>query len=379
MAAEQGFEFPMIQLNRARNWEEFNAAVARFPGPGQNFAYADVDGNIGYHASGKLPIRRNYTGDVPTDGTTGETEWDGVIPFEELPHAFNPPSGIILSANQNPFPADYKYPVNGNFAPHYRARQIRDRLTSKKGWRPEEMLGIQKDVYSALLHFLAQQTVASYDKRGLKNTSLSEPARLLREWNGQMEKGSAAPVIVSLIYQQLRNTLVERAAPNQAATYSSTMAGPILERLLRERPRGWFDDYDQLLLRTFSDAIDEGRRRLGRNPANWDYGVYIQLNLRQPVGTRIPVIGPYFNIGPVPMSGSTTTVKQTTQRLGPSMRFVADLSNWDQSLNNITIGQSGQFLSSHYKDQWDEYYAGKSLPMKWSNVTGSTLRVRPER
>jgi penicillin amidase len=376
MAAEPGmFEFPMVQLNMARNWDEFKAALARFPGPGQNFVYADVDGNIGYHASGRLPIRKNHTGDVPTDGSKGDTEWDGMIPFDELPQAFNPPSGIVLTANQNPFPADYKYPVNGNFAPYYRAHQIRARLGTKKGWKPEDMLAIQKDVYSALSHFIAQEVVMAYDKRGLKNASLADPANILRSWNGQMEKGLPAPVIVSLIYQQLRNAMAERAAPDHAKTYSSLMAGPVMERMLRERPERWFDDYDQLLLRTFSDAVDEGKRTINRNPSTWDYGVYIQLNVRQPVGSRIPLVGPYFNVGPVPMSGSSTTVKQTTQRLGPSMRFVADLSNWDQSLNNITIGQSGQFLSSHYKDQWDAYYAGKSLPMRWTNIDGSTLRV----
>jgi penicillin amidase len=379
MAAEDGFEFPMIQLNQAKDWREFKAALARFPGPGQNFIYADVDGNIGYQAAGRLPIRRNYSGDVPTDGSKGETEWDGVIPFEELPNSFNPESGMVLTANQNPFPSDYKYRISGNFAPHYRVRQIHDRLTSKKGWKPEEMLEIQKDVYSSLSHFIAQQVVAAYDRRGLKNTALADAADILRSWNGQMEKGMAAPVIVSLIYQQLRNAMADRAAPDQAKTFTGNMAGPAIERMLRDRPPQWFDDYEQLLLRTFADAVEEGKRTINRNPSTWDYGVYVQLVIRQPVATRIPVVGPYFNVGPVAMSGSSTTVKQTTQRLGPSMRFVADVSNWDRSLNNITIGQSGQFLSRHYKDQWDEYYVGKSLPMRWTNVEGKTLRVSPQR
>jgi penicillin G amidase len=380
MAAEPGsFQFPFVQINTARNWAEFQAGLSRFPGPGQNFVYADVDGNIGYCASGKLPVRRNYNGDIPTDGSKGDTEWEGVIPFEELPNAFNPSSGMILTANQNPFPIDYKYPVNGNFAPPYRARQIRNLISARKGWKAEDMLTIQKDVYSAFSSFLAQQVVAAYDRRGMKNASLTEAVGALRSWNGQMEKGLAAPVIISLVYQQLRNALADRAAPNQAATYSSTMSGPVLERLLRERPKTWFEDYDQLLLRTFSEAVEEGRRRINRNPATWDYGIYIELNVRQPVTSRIPLVGPYFNIGPVPMSGSSTTVKQTTQRLGPSMRFVADLGNWDQSLNNITIGQSGQFLSWHYKDQWDEYYVGKSLPMRWTGIEGKTLKVEPER
>ena len=121
-AAEPGsFQFPFLDLNRARNWEEFTAALARFPGPGQNFVYADVDGNIGYHATGLLPVRRGYDGSVPADGSSGEFEWDGFIRFEDLPAFYNPPGGRIVTANQNPFPPDYKYPVSGGFAPQYRS------------------------------------------------------------------------------------------------------------------------------------------------------------------------------------------------------------------------------------------------------------------
>src|SRR5262249_20483679 len=121
------FDFPFLDLNRARNWDEFNAALRHFPGPAQNFVYADVDGNIGYHAAGPVPKRQATpacAGDLPVDGTTGQCEWDGFIPYDELPHAFNPPSGIVATANQNPFPAEYPYPVSGSFAPPYRVRQI---------------------------------------------------------------------------------------------------------------------------------------------------------------------------------------------------------------------------------------------------------------
>ena len=96
------------------------------------------------------------------------------------------------------------------------------------------------------------------------------------------------------------------------------------------------------------------------------------------MGSEVPLLGGYFNIGPVEMSGSSTTIKQTTERLGPSMRFVADLSDWDRSLNNITIGESGQILSRHYKDQWNAYYAGRSFPMQFNKVDAKqTLVVNP--
>ena len=94
----------------------------------------------------------------------------------------------------------------------------------------------------------------------------------------------------------------------------------------------------------------------------------LKRTIKHPVGNQLPGFGAYFNIGPVEMSGSSTTIKQTSVVLGPSMRFIADLSNWDGSFNNIDIGQSGQILSGHYKDQWDAYYVGRSYPMQYEKV-----------
>jgi penicillin amidase len=137
VAAEPGvLQFPILDINRAENWQQFTAALSRFPGPGSNFVYADVDGNIGYHAAGMLPKRAGWTGDLPVDGSNGEHEWTGLIPFAELPSAYNPPSGIIATANQNPFPADYPYPVNGNFAAHHRLNQLRDRSWRARAGSP---------------------------------------------------------------------------------------------------------------------------------------------------------------------------------------------------------------------------------------------------
>lgn len=377
-AAERGeFQFPFVQLNRARNWTEFRDALRRFSGPGQNFVYADTSGNIGYQATGRLPIRQGFTGDVPADGSTAASEWAGFIPFEELPTAFNPPSGMIISANQNPFPENYAHPVNGSFAPSYRAHQIRSLLSARKGFKPEDMLTIQKDVYSPFSHMLARQVTQAFDRSASKDAELGSVVNILRRWNGQMEKGQSAPFILTLVYQNLRRSLGALAAPGMGDEYLAHMAGPVIERLLRERPTHWKTDFDRLLLQSLREAVEEGRRKQGRNPENWDYGVHIELQIQQPISGRIPLIGPYFNIGPYPMSGSSSTIKQTTQRLGPSMRFVADLSNWDRSFNNITIGQSGQFLSSHYKDQWNEYYVGQSLPMPWTKIEGKTLRFVP--
>ncbi len=374
-----GFEFPFLDVDRARNWVEFNAALKRMPGPGSNLVYADVDGNIGYHAVGHLPVRRNFDGDVPLDGSSGQFEWDGFIPYEELPSSFNPASGLIVTANQNPFPSDFPYRIGGDFASHYRSHQIRQLLTNRNGWKPEDMLVVQKDVYSAFSIYLAQQVVNAWDKRKANNPAAAGAIETLRGWDGQMDKEGAAPMIAATVFQEFRKMLADRAAPGRGSNYTSQMAPAVIERLLRARPTGWFKDWDEALVKALVDGVEAGAKLQGSNPKIWKYGKYNELTIAQPVDSHLPLIGSYFNIGPVRMSGSSTTVKQTTQRLGPSMRFVADLSNWDQSLNNITIGESAHYLSSNFKDQWNAYWVGHSFPMPFSNVKAKkTLTVNPE-
>jgi penicillin amidase len=381
-AAEPGVlrnVFP--EIDRARNWDEFKQALSRFGGPPQNFVYADADGNIGYHAAGKLPVRRGYIGDIPVDGSKGENEWDGYIPFDELPQTYNPASGFAVTANQNPFPADYPYQVTGTFAPAYRSRQILDMLrASGNKLRPEDSLRIQKDVYSGFGKFLAQQLVSAYEGRTAVKGALSDAIAMLRGWDGQMDKERAEPLIVTLTFLHLRRAIADRASPGSGANYDAVISYALIERLLRERPAGWFSDYGGLLVQSFADAIEEGQRLQGGDPKRWKWGRYMFLAVDHPIGGRLPWVGTFFNIGPEPMSGGSTTVKQTTLRLGPSERMDASLGNWEASLLNLPFGESGHVASSHYKDEWDAYYNGRSFPMQFKNVDAkSTVTLVPAR
>ena len=366
--------FPLLDLDRARDWPEFLAALARFPGPAQNFVYADTAGHIGYHVAGRLPIRKNYVGDVPVDGSSGDYEWAGYIPFGELPQTYDPASGLIVTANQNPFPADYPYPVHGEFSAPYRAERIYALLTGRSKWKAAEMIGVQTDVYSSLAQYVARRVVQAYG-RGTTDGDSAAAVALLRYWDGRMTSGPA-PLIAILTYDHLRQAMAERASPSKSLLYGGSeprgaayMAAPqVVEDLLRTQPRDWFPDYDQLVLRCFRDALDEARRVQGRNIAKWDYGWYNALLIEQPVGSHFPLVGKYFNIGPVAHEGSPVTVEQTTHRIGPSMRTGVDLADLDRSYMNIVVGQSGHFLSGHYKDQWDAYSSGRSFPMQFDKV-----------
>ena len=379
-AAEPGrFQMSIIQLNQARNWEEFRTALRRFSGPGQNFVYIDVDGNIGYQATGILPVRRGFDGRQPLNGVAGQQEWDGFVPFEDLPTAFNPPSGRIVTANQNPFPENWKYDVSGDFDPGYRSRQIDALLGARaSGWKPEDMVVVQKDVYSEFLLRVAKAVVQAADRKKPRDEMARDAVEQLRGWNGQAEKGLAAPMIATLVYQQIRTDLAARAGAKDVE-YAYSTAASVVDRLLRERPKIWFPDWDAELMSALGKSIEEGRRQQGRNVSKWDQGLYLALELKHPVISKVPWIGSWFNIGPELMSGAGTTVKQTSRRLGPSMRMVADAGNWNSSLASITIGESGQILSKHFKDQWSTYWAGRAFPMPFgAEAKGDILRVVPE-
>jgi penicillin amidase len=184
--------------------------------------------------------------------------------------------------------------------------------------------------------------------------------------------------VASLAFQHIRTAMVERAAPGQALAYEFPMGRAAVEKVLRDRPAGWFHDYDEMLLRCLVDAVEEGKRIQGADIQRWQYGRWLRVRIDHPVIHQVPMIGTYFDIAPTPMSGSTTTPKQTTLRLAPSMRMNADLGDWSRSLLNITIGQSGQIFSSHYRDEWEHYYYAQSYPMQFTQVTAqTTLTFQP--
>ena len=393
--ATDGYGYPILDMDRARNWDEFRTALKRFWGPPQNCIYADRNGHIAYHAMGGMPIRRGFRGELPLDGSSSKFEWQGYVPFDQLPSYFDPPVGVIASANQNPFPLDFPFQVDGRFAAPDRIRQIRARLGTKARFTVKDMLSIQTDLYSAYDHFLASQAIAAFERKRGGDALLKEGADVLRRWSGQMDKQAAAPVITQLMSSNLQRQLLGIARSGgaagqpgargvqQAARTNEPIADPepnpeVVVRLLSARPTGWVDDWDALLVRVLKSSLEEGRNRLGTPISAWKYGSLFRWEIRHPLAGEVPVLKNYFDIGPIPMSGSSTTVKQTTRTVGPAMRMVVDLGKLDGSVQNIAMGESGHVVSSHYKDQWNAYYTGTSFPMLYDHVEAqSTLELRP--
>jgi len=382
-SAADGFGFPFFDIDRAENWQQFRTALSMFWGPCQNFIYADKAGNIGYQAAGRVPIRRNFDGDVPLDGSSGNFEWDGYIPFEQLPNVYNPDGGLVATANQNPFPPGYPYRVSGSYADPYRVEQIRSLLKAKPKLTVDDMLAAQKDVYSAYDFFLAQQVVAAFQKSGSNDELIRGAVPVLRQWNGQMEKDQAAPMMVELLSNTVRAALVKGTVGTSGRPVEPPNILPrplIVESLLGNRPAGWVpgNNWNGWLLQNFASALEEGRRQQGTPVTHWRWGRMLEWKLAHPIGKQLPFVDRFFDIGPLEMSGAGTTVKQTTPTLGPSERMVVDFGNLDNSVQNLVAGESGSVASPHYKDQWPAYYVGKSFPMEYDHVDAKeVLRVVP--
>ena len=178
-----------LKLNDARNWDQFTAALRDFVVPSQNFVYADVEGHIGYYAPGHIPLRSGGDGSRPAEGWSGAAEWTGWIPFDELPHLFDPPDHFIVTANHRPAPPEYPYVLGLEWPEPYRAERIMEMIRQKPRFTPDDFARMQADTYSrharTLVPLLLQhaQPVTPADRQA---------AAMLRSWNFDSSRDSAA-------------------------------------------------------------------------------------------------------------------------------------------------------------------------------------------
>ncbi len=188
-----GIRSPLFDLDSAQNWGEFRHALSEFDAPGQNIVYADVDGNIGYQAAGKIPIRASGDGSLPENGSDNAHEWIGYIPFEKMPSVFNPPSGIIATANSRITPDGYPYSISTEWEPPWRTARIYRVLESGKKFSAADMLALETDIYSEPDRYFAERFVYAVDHAKGASARAKTAAEIMRQWDGQMTADSAGP------------------------------------------------------------------------------------------------------------------------------------------------------------------------------------------
>jgi penicillin G amidase len=376
---------PFFEINLAQNWEQFQKAFAELPAPGQNVVYADVDGHIGYHATGHIPIRTTSDGSLPVSGADDLHEWKEYIPFDKLPSVYDPPSGIMATANSRISPDKYPYSISTEWDPPWRTDRIYQVLESGRKFSAADMLSLQTDVYSAFDRFCAERFVYALDH--VKNLSpRAQQARdLMRDWDGRLSVDSAAATIENRAQYELRRLLLEPKlgpAPKQAAdkpthsdegifswkSYRWFSSSIWLENVLSKQPPRWlpngYPNYESLLAAAVDAAVNNPEAP--KDLTQWRWGAFAPIDIEHPVLNRLPLIGRWTGPGLHDQSGGGLTIKQVGRTFGPSERYTADLADLDQSTLNTVTGQGGNFLSPYYMDQWKAWYEGTTFTLPFS-------------
>lgn len=339
-----------VSINRGKNWEDFKSALSKYGGATQNFVYADANGNIGWYAAGRIPIRRTGSGEVPYDGGSGDGDWVGFIPFDELPHLYNPPEGLIVTANQRIVGTGYKYPqISRDAAPPWRARRIYDRLRNSARITMDNVRDVQYDIFNQPFAALAKDILAS-------NAASPQTVALLKDWDGMMRADSAAAVLVNEIRGCIANKMADVNKPVPvAAVRERILYWAVHEKSPRWLPSG-FGGYDELI-----KSCDESSRaalsdpkRFGPDQANWRWDAVFRPRFMHPLAAA-PLIGGQFLVEPKGVNGSGQTPNVGTY---VSMRHISSPGNWDATRLVIPLGESGDPKSEHFRDQFESWNTG---------------------
>lgn len=385
-ALEPGTTFQAIWgFNKASNWDEFRNYAREFTVPAQNLLYADVDGNIGYQMPGNIPIRTKGDGRLPVPGWTGEYEWSGYIPFDELPYEYNPPSGYIVTANNQVPPANFKYLISSDWDYGFRAQRITDMIQQAPGKIDiayiQKMQGDDKSLN-------AQIMIKTLDNVKLDPALAKIRDQYLSNWDGQETMDSAsASLYENFWWNLLGSTFFDENIPKDQMPGDGSRGYAIMENLIQQPNSPWWDDKttkdkvetrDDIFAKAFASAVncDWCKNKYGSDISKWKWGDFHSATFRNKTlgNSGIAPIESLFNRGPYPTSGGESLVNATGWDMYtsfdvnwlPSMRMIVDLSNLNNSVTVHTTGESGHAYNPHYIDMVDLWRNIQYYPMWWN-------------
>jgi penicillin amidase len=385
-----GLDFGFPLLGQAQNWHDFIETTRHIAGPGQNTIYADVDGNIGFTIPARIPIRAKGNGALPVPGDSDDYEWKGYIPFEELPRVLNPPEGIIATANARTVGPGYNFFLTDRQAGPYRTARLYELLSNRRGLTPADCNAIQNDIVSLPNRFLAGMLIKAANGDRPRDSRTQQLIAKLQSWDARATADSVETSLVEYTRHALFRHLLAPYLGDEVSKYELWEPQSVyndvwwrdkvfLENVLRERPAAWlpsgFASYDELLMTSADEAVAALQKQTGSSDqAAWTWGRLHPLDMIHPLGRSGSLHGS-LSIGPYPQSGTVDTVRAMGVGHGPAMRFVADLSNFDQSLMEIPTGESGQFASPYYRDQFAEWFAGRGILAPFSAAAEASIRI----
>jgi penicillin G amidase len=366
-------------INRARSWPEFLNSLSYQAAPTLNYLFADHQGNIGYSLAGKIPKRSQAPSLLPLDGWNESNEWKGYIPFDELPRTYNPPDGVIATANHRVVDASYPYYVSYFFEPPYRIERIRELLGSKESFSIDDMAGIQMDTLS--LHAKDCINTLRADLVRLKSDDprVSEAADRLLRWDGTCQEASVEASLFHVFHHRLMaNLLVPALGKEFFHTYVEIFNQCLMPiaQILSAPNSPWFSAQPrrETVARALQESCKELEQAIGADMASWQWGRIHTLTLSHALG-RVKLLRPALSIGPFQTPGDGVTINMGFYRhstpyqhaVGASLRCIIDVGRWDQSSFILPSGQSGHLSSPYYQDQTDLWRKGKSIRIHFNH------------
>lgn len=378
----------VVESNRARDWHEFREALRHWSFPSQNVVYADVEGNIGYMLPGLVPRRRRGDGLVPVPGWVSDYDWDGWLPFDDLPARFNPSEGMIATANNRVHGSDFAHLLTSEWLPGYRVARILELLHAYTPLTLADNGRIQSDTVSLQAQrFLRAALPKTADWRNL-SAEMVWALRHLRDWNGDMRPDYVAPSLYFGWLVHLTNAAVAQAVGSEM---SAELMGkrdeggfPLypfhemsLELVLGWLEAGapaWVGDIRPLLRPSLQKTIAVLRDHLGAQPSQWQWGRLHRVDLHNPL-TVVPVLGRLWKPITLPVGGDGYTVNQSDVdpvfppepvHVIASCRMLIDVGAWDACLAALPGGQSAHVASEHYQDGVADWRDGRYHPMLFS-------------
>ena len=369
-----------LKLARARNWTQFLAALRDFHAPQQNITYADVDGNIGFIAAGRVPVRKSgnaLAGLAPAPGWDPRYEWTGFIPFDELPRLYNPASGTIVTANHKIVPPGYPHHITSEWQPPYRARRIEELLSALPQHSAPSFARLQHDTVS----LAARELLPHLLKTRPANRAGEEALQLLSGWDGNMAAARPEPLILVAWWRELARSIfadeLGTAFPSAWSTRATFLANVLSDH---EGQARWCDDLGtqtregclEALQASLERALADLRTRYGADMRAWKWGEAHQARSRHRPFTRQAWLQGIFDIA-VPSGGDAYTVnvgrsdfqdaEPFQNRHAASLRAIYDLADPQASLFIHTGGQSGNPFSEHYRSFSGAWASGEYAPM----------------
>jgi penicillin amidase len=387
----------LIDVQRARDWEEFRHRFRAWPGPSLNVVYADAGGHIGWQLVGTLPRRRGSNGLLPQPAWDPDAGWDERhLPFDAMPCEHDPDAGFVVTANHAPRADAADHPFLGtDWLDGYRAARLIEAIGEDDSWTVEATAALQADV-------------AAVPWAEIRSLVLGLPAvvpdaqlalDLLRDWDGSVSVDSSAASVYEALMGELAAAFARAVAPTAWPWVIGAGVGEVVPRTLFgattvSRVVGWLrahPDPAPVLEMSLAAAVSRLRERAGSDPSAWSWGTLRPLRLLHVLGVRRP-LDRMLNVGPVPLGGDTNTVAQAGVRpldpfdnpaAIPNHRTVIDLGDPERSRYVLAGGQSGNPLSRHYADLFERWQRGEGVPIAWSHdavvaATVDRLLLRPQ-